>query len=42
MNIKIKMNFFSHNKMKSQPRTLKKRLCLMLTDLFCSVLFCSL
>ena len=26
-NIKIKLNFFSHNKIKFQPRNLKKRLC---------------
>ena len=44
MNIKIKLNFFSHNKLKFQPRTLKKPLCLILTVLFndnanCSVLF---
>ena len=43
MNIKIKLNFFSHNKLKFQPRT-SKRLCLILTILFndngnCSVLF---
>ena len=41
MNIKIKLNFFSHNKLKFQPR----RLCLILTVLFsdnvnCSELFC--
>ena len=33
MNIKIKLNFFSHNKLKFQPRT-SKRLCLVLIVLF--------
>ena len=32
MNIKIKLNSFSHNKLNFQPRT-QKRLCLILTVL---------
>ena len=38
MDIKIKINFFSYNKLKFKPRTLKKRLCLILSVLFCLML----
>ena len=36
MNIKRKLNFFSHNQLKFQPRTLKLNICLFL---FLIVLF---
>ena len=38
MNIKIKLNFFSHNKLKFQPRTLIMRTVLFNDyELFCIV-----
>ena len=40
MNIKIKLNFFSHNKLKLQPRA-RKRLILILTVLFNDIVICS-
>ena len=40
MNIKIKLNFFSHNELKFQPGT-SKRLCLILIVLFNDNVNCS-
>ena len=43
MNIKIKLKFFSHNKLKFQPRTWKTFM-FNITGLFCSMIceqFCS-